>query len=491
MKESKSLSDIRYWGLIAIGSLVLLALILAFFNREIHNDEAWIGQHVWTLAHQGSVESQLFRDCPPLDKAIVIYHKLLVWSGLVVTSLSGWGLFQLRGISFAAGLLTLVLLFRHLQSSHNRSLAWRVIALLMFTPVFWLQMLEFRPEALLLFFGVSSFLIINSNLQSRNLLWFAVAGLFAGLAGLTHAFGFVFVIAGFVALLIEQKWSPALTVLLFGLIGFSPYLSGYFTSRELFLEQTIHNPLMTTSFKLDWWQPFVNLLTEHKRILRKPEVIGLTVWFILAIPFMGGDFWRKNRFSLMYLIVTAVVLAVSPLPKFTRYMIPLVPLMAMIVGQVWCNLTELSLGWRRHIAVVFRVWVSVFFIYGAFALAQAALLRNQNQIAVNEELASHMQAGTLVMAPFDFVFMQQGKFVIQSWWGADRAAGKEKSASFVERYADSLGVEYLIIDPVILDAWRFDERQLNNTFSRYQLLQTLTDARRYLLGRIHEQPREE
>ncbi len=491
MKVSKSLRDFRKWAPFAIGLLAILALFLAFFSREIHNDEAWIGQHVWSLAQHGSVESELFRDCPPLDREIVVYHKLLVWSGLVVTKLVGWGLFQLRGISFVAGLLTMILVFWHLQKGHNRQLGWRVIGILTFTPVFWLQMLEFRPEALLLLLGISSFLVIKAGLQGRNLLWFAIGGLFAGLAGLTHAFGFVFVIAGFGALLIERKWSPALTVLAFGLIGFSPYLSGYFTNRELFIEQTIHNPLMTTSMSFEWWQPFVNLLTEHKRILRKPEVIGLTVWFILSLPLMNSDFWRKNRFALIYLIVTAVVIAASPLPKFTRYMIPMVPLMAIIVGRISVNLTELALGWRRYAATVFRVWASVFFMYGAFALAQAALTQSQNLIDANEELASHMQAGTLVMSPFDFVFMQQGKFVIQSWWGADRAAGEQKSISFLENYADSLGVEYLIIDPVIMHAWRVDERQLGSAFSRYQLLHSLPESRRYLLGRSHVRIKEQ
>ncbi len=486
MELLKLLRAFRNRAFVVIGSLAVLAVFWVFLNREIHNDEAWIGQHVWSLAQHGIVESELFRDCPPLDKEIVVYHKLLVWSGLAVTGLSGWGLFQLRSISFLAGLLTLILVFWHLRNGQGQGLGWRVIAILIFTPVFWLQMVEFRPEALLLLLGFSSYLIIKSGLHGRNHLLFAIAGLVGGMAGLAHAFGFVFVIAGFVALMAERRWSPAVTVLVCGLIGFSPYLSGYFTHRELFIEQTIHNPLTTTSFNFNWWQPLVNLLTEHKRLLRKPEVIGLTVWFLFSMPFMNGEFWRKNRFSLVYLIATAAVLAASPLPKFTRYMIPLVPLMAIVVGQVSLDLTETVSGWRRHAATAFRIWAAAFFMYGAFALTREAFPLRQNQIAVNALMAGQMQPGTLVMAPFDFVYMQQGRFVIQSWWGVDRAARGQKSISFLENYADSLGAAYLIIDPVVMQAWNLDEHRLSSTFSKYQPLLSLPDSRRYLLGRVHE-----
>jgi 4-amino-4-deoxy-L-arabinose transferase-like glycosyltransferase len=464
-------------------------LVMAFLNREIHNDEAWIGQQVWSLAENAKIESELFRDCPPLDREIIVYHKLLVWCGLAAVKVGGWGLYQLRGISFLSGLITLLLVFQYSRREAGLWFGWRMTAILLYTPVFWLQMLEFRPEALLLLCGFCSFFLLRLYLSGGRLWLAGLSGLVAGLAGLTHAFGLVFVIAGLFGLLAERRFRAASVFLMIGLLGFCPYVSGFFTDRALFIAQTIHNPLMTTSFDFHWWQPLVNLVTEHKRLLRKPEVIGLTIWLILALPFMKKGFWRTHRFTLTYLIVTTVVLAASPLPKFTRYMIPLVPIMAILIAQVWSNLDALASFRPKYFALAFRAWALVFFAYGGFALVSEALPRAQHQIEANEQLARHMNHGTLVMAPFDFVFMEQGNFTIQSWWGADRAADGRKSISFLENYADSLGVNYLIADPVALAAWDIEEPSVARTFDKYALSFAIPEQHRYLFTRVgHASP---
>ncbi|MGB5139246.1 MAG: hypothetical protein WBP29_12010 [Candidatus Zixiibacteriota bacterium] len=471
---------------------IIVALILlspAFLNREIHNDEAWIGQHVWTLLEHGKVESELFRDYPPLDQEIVVYHKLLTWIGLGVSWAVGWGLYQLRTISFVAGLLTLLFVLIYCTRSGYEFMRWRVLAILLFTPVFWLQMLEFRPEALLLLCGFASFALLMQARKNDSLILFVLSGILAGLAGLAHAFGFVFVFAADVALISERKFRPAALVFLFGFAAFFPYISGLFTNRDLFLQQTIHNPLMTTSLNLSWWQPLVNIISEHKRILRKPEVIGITVWMLLSLPFINRDFWSRRRFEFVYLITLALVLAASPLPKFTRYMIPLIPFMAILIAEVWCRLDTLSIGRRRHLRTAFLVWAIIFFGYGSYALVAEAIPSKPNPIPANQQMSGLMRPGTLVIAPFDFVYMQQGKFTIQSWWGAERKAGANKSVAFLEPYADSLGVQYLVVDELAIKAWAISESAPANDFSTYRLLFAIPDQHRYLFGKSDDSNR--
>lgn len=467
--------------------VIFLSLILpAFYNREIHNDEAWIGQHVWSLSNTGKVESELFRDCPPLDREVVVYHKLLVWTGVVITKFVGWGIYQLRSISLICGLLCLLLISQWARREYGSTITLTLISVLCFAPIYWEQMLEFRPEALLLLLGFASFASIDRARKSDSVLLYALSGCLAGLAGLTHAFGIVFVFAGFIALLSEKRWIGGIIVLAAGLIAFSPYVAGYFTQRQLFLEQTIQNPLTTTSFESNWWQPFLNLLTEHKRILRKPEVIGLTIWTLISLFILGREYWRRRRFMILYLASLFIILAVSPLPKFTRYMIPLVPFMAVIVVEAWMALkNRVEIG-KTALKMVFVSWGVVFFGYGTYALAAEVYPTNPSQVETNEKLAEHMTVSTLVMAPFDFLYMQRGNFTIQSWWGIDRAAHGHKSIEFLERYADSLGVEYLVADPVAMQAWSLTSDDLRERFARYELIYSIPSPERHLLKRRND-----
>ncbi len=381
------------------------------------------------------------------------------------------------------GSFTLLIVLIYCTRSGYEKERWRVLAILVFTPVFWLQMLEFRPESVLLLCGFASFALLMQARKRESLILYSFGGILAGLAGLAHAFGFVFVLAGAVALISEKKFRSATLFFLFGSAAFFPYISGLLTDRDLFLQQTVHNPLMTTSLNLNWWQPFVNIISEHKRVLRKPEVIGISVWMLLSLPFINRDFWQGRRFEFVYLIALALVLAASPLPKFTRYMIPLVPFMAIIIAEVWCRLDTRLIGWRRHLRTAFLVWAMIFFGYGSYALVAEAIPSKPNPIQANQQMSELMRPGTLVMAPFDFVFMQQGKFIIQSWWGAERRAGAIKSIAYLEHYADSLGVQYLIADDLALKTWSITESAVSRTFSTYELLLAIPDEHRYLFGK--------
>ena len=72
-----------------LACLFLSLFPFAFINRGIYIDEAWIGEQVHSLIHQGIVTTSFFRDYPPLDQTVVIYHKLLVWLGSLAALLFG------------------------------------------------------------------------------------------------------------------------------------------------------------------------------------------------------------------------------------------------------------------------------------------------------------------------------------------------------------------------------------------------------------------
>ncbi len=471
----------RTWAaIVVIAAFFLVAIGSAFTRRPIHNDEAWIGQQVWSLVNQGIIISELFLDSPPLNQEIVVYHKQLVWIGVAVSKLGGWGLYQLRAISLVSGLFLLLLIACADSVGDNgrhRLLAATILAL---TPVFWLQMLEFRPEALLLFFGTASFFLLKASIERSMLVLALLSGILAGAAGLCHAFGFAYVIAGTLTALSYRRYSEAAMLAIFGTVAFAPYLSGYLTNKELFLQQLFQNPLMTTSFEYHWWSPLLNLIDEHKRILRKPEVIGITVLFVLALISTNRDILRRFRFTLVYCFVLFVVIGASPLPKFTRYMVPLVPMMAVFVSAVILHSVANPTTRQKFATMALGVWFVIFGVYGVYALTAESLQPPNRQIHTNQVLAAEMEIGSTAIVPFDFVYMQQGRFKIRNDWGANRAAGPEKTSAFLEQYAVERQVRYLILDPVMMAEWKISPSALESAFSRYQLKLALPANNRYL-----------
>jgi hypothetical protein len=365
-------------------------------------------------------------------------------------------------------------------------LAAFAVLILMFAPIYWEQMLEFRPEALLLLCGFTGFLVLWSAARAESLLLYLVAGILSGLAGLAHAFGFACVIAGVTALIFTRRWKGAVVFGIAGVIAFAPYLSAYFAQPELFRQQLLENQAMTTSFDFKWWHVITNLVTEHKRVLRSPEVIGITISFLVSLFLISREQWRSYRLLLIYLAALFVIIGASPLPKFTRYMIPLVPPMAIIIAQAWENLSTGRTQGRRLLAVLFLCWQVVFFGYGTYALLREAIPDDIDQLRTNRAIMTEMQPGSGVIAPFDFVFPADPEMSIQSWWGAVRHDRQLHNVASLERYADSLGIDFLLVGPLALQQWKLDDEKIQGEFHHYRLVNSWaisSNEPRYLLKR--------
>jgi 4-amino-4-deoxy-L-arabinose transferase-like glycosyltransferase len=473
---------------LAWSGLVLFALIfpLAFVNYEVYVDEGWLGQQAYALQTHGTVTSPFFRDAPPLDGPIVIYHKLLIWAGAAMVWFLGWGLYALRSVSLLAALALLAALMfvRPRWLSLNHALMAAVV--LVFTPLFFNQMIIYRPEMLVALFGFASYLFLDRGVEQSRTWPIAFAGLCAGLAGLAHGAGLAFAVAGAVVLVWERRFAALVVFGLCAALTFFPYVSGWFLDRDLFVRQAFHNQLISGNLSFPWWQPFVNLIDEHKRWFRKPEVIGISVLFLLALFQMTKERFRRNRLFWVYVVSLALVIAMAPIPKMTRYELSLMPFFSLVIAECWIGQPGGSAGWRKSVRMVFVAWSVLFFVYGVGRLGSEAFLHPSSQIVTNHRLAASMPDGSLVMAPFDFAFNEQPRLTVQSYRGARFAADHRLSAQFLERYADSLGVAFLILSPEEFGDWGLDSTSLARTFTRYVPVEGFPVKQRWLLRRMAE-----
>ncbi len=478
--DSKRLSKVS-WGLAIV---FVLLFPLAFFNHAIFIDEGWLGQQVYSLLSHGTVTSDLFRDAAPLNGNIVIYHKLLIWFGLALSRLFGWGLYSLRAVSLVSGLALLMLLGlprASFKASHSGLLAAVFLA---FTPLFFKQMIIFRPEMLLTMLGFASFLLLERGLNKPLPLLIPLSGLLAGLSGSAHAAGLAFAVAGGVVLLAHRQYRGLIWYAGCAALAFFPYISGWFTDHEQFIAQVFHNKLTEANLSLPWWRPLLDLVDEHKRWFRTPDVIGLSVLFVLAAVQLTWEQIRRNRVFWTYLVVLAVLIAAAPLPKMiVRYILPVTPFFAVVIANVWRQQIRHTDPFRRFIRLVFVLWSVVFFVYGAATLGKDALWQRNHELADNHRLAQMMPSGSLVLAPFSFVFPEQPNYTIQSYFGARYAADGNRSADFLDRYADSLKVHFMILSPEELSDWKLDTLNLAQSFRLYTPVKEGVPKGRWLLAR--------
>jgi 4-amino-4-deoxy-L-arabinose transferase-like glycosyltransferase len=479
----KQPSDRLSWLLIGLAVLFAVLYPLTLRNADIETDEAWLGQQVQALFSTGQVSSDLFRDVPPLDHTIVVYHKLLIWLGAGASWLFGWGITQLRLISTLAGVLLVLLVGLSGSTDSDRRTRWLAAALLLFTPLFGSYLRMFRPEMLMVLLGWGSFLLLRrADASDNHTLMPIAAGMLAGLAGLTHAIGLAFVAAGIIPLAIERKGRETGLFTISALLLFSPYLSGLVSDPDLFGRQLFANAFTDARLTLEWWQPINNLFHEHTRLFRKPEVIGLSVAMVLALLLFTREQWRKDRFTLVYLATLVALGGMAPLPKITRYMLPLTPCFALLVSRAWYNSASVR-GYRRAVRQILSGWLIVFFLYGAYALGALAFARTGHQVDTNRDLATKIEPGAVVMAPFDFVFHGPSPIVVQSWWGCEKAAHQQPTVPQVEQYAISTGVQYLILDSLRMQKLQLTPEQIPSAFRSFAPLLLLPDQQRYLLRR--------
>ena len=247
---------------------------------------------------------------------------------------------------------------------------------------------------------------------------------------------------------------------------------------------------MAYPISFDWHSLILNFLNEHKRFFRGPGIFGISILFILSLFYIKKSQFRENRFIWIYFGAFFVLDAFAPLIKDSRYSLPLTPFFALIIARTIYNFNYSGTGWRKAVNIIFFVWFGIFVLYGVFALGYAALVDRAapREIETNRLMGEKIRKSSVIMAPFNFIFNQVDNFTIQSWYGCEKALGKNMTPSNVESYAAKHGVEYIIVNNEFLEKMHITSDQLASSFRQYTPLFVLPKRDRYLLMRIHRAP---
>jgi len=422
--------------------LLLVALLITFCHRAAYFDEAWFAEQSFWLIREGKVRSELFRGYNGWENGIYVFHKLFIYAGALVMSVTGVSVAASKLVSIFFGLLGGYLVW--LYGKHeSREQQWLSVLLYFGCGTLIRFMSVNRPETMCMALGFASYFALEpaKNSQPKVLL----AGMLAGLAALTHLNGLIYLIAGAIWLVRNTGWRPTFLFVLTGALTLSLYgldalLDGNMT---VLMSQFFHDPATQENLHLP--DKLAVLLDYHQVFFHSQNEAALTTLVLL-----GAIAFRK-KIRLAQPLFFYTVLLIASFWLLTKsdtdiYFLLFVPWLAILVAHWLVAYLPGQPAWQKTTAKILLVF------YALVAIIQIRDVIVENQTSPDTEtrnalLARYMpNKNTKVIAPIDFFFGQMDSYKIQGltyYYLSERANKKIPLLAFFQS-ANQNGVAYII-----------------------------------------------
>lgn len=443
-------------GLMVLTGLVFL---VSTRNRFIYIDDAFFGEQAYWLARDGVVKTVSLIDFLGCDVQLFSYHKLNILTGAALIRIFGWSVTPLRLTSLLIFVTFLVVFIRYFNQkfaanpSRKQQLTMALFFLVV-NPLIVLYAFTYRPEIWVMFFGFLSFIWLDRNTKDKIAVKAAiVAGIFAGLALLTHLNGLIFLVAGVVLLLFKKQWR--------GWFWFS--LAGGITTLLYFADLWQEGHLEAWFFQLSHWPDnnatnylsenfiglFMNALTklsqEHQRFFWSPKVWGISAFFLLTLLFNFKRLMREQTNLMVYTITLILVLNIAGSQIAERFLIYLFPFMALII----------SFGLIRLVHETKPVQKAIFMLLLVVQLGTVGLRfadifsKNAPHVQITNEILSQVpDKENLILVPYNMVFNALDQYPLASFKAFEYkevAQGHPFTQSEFFKRTDDLGIQSIVI----------------------------------------------
>jgi hypothetical protein len=191
----------KYIKLLSI-ALILLA-VCSYYRRYPTEDDAWFAEESFWLLKVGYVKSVFFSGFLGWENTYLLSHKLFIALGAGLQYLLPLSLYSAKLSGLIPFGILVVLLIYYQQKNHKQISIWLVLAFIFSNTLLVKMSFENRPELLVAMLGFASFLLIYKDI---SFLKSAGAGLFAGLALLSHLNGTIYIVAGFALLFYNKQY---------------------------------------------------------------------------------------------------------------------------------------------------------------------------------------------------------------------------------------------------------------------------------------------
>lgn len=422
--------------------VLLAALVITFFKRAPYYDEAWFAEQSFWLIRDGKVRSELFRGYNGWENGIYVFHKLFVYAGALIMSITGITVATSKLVSILFGLLGGGLLWVHGKRC-SREQQWLALFLYFGCGTLIRYISVNRPETMCMALGFASYLALDplAKVRPKSIL----GGVLAGLAALTHLNGLIYLIAGTIWLFVRMGRKSAFVFAMSGsltlsLYGLDALLDG---NLALLVQQFFNDPATQKNLHLS--DKLAVLADYHQIFFHSQNEAALSVLVILGVI----AFRKKIRVSqpvLLYTILLLISFWLLTKSDTDIYFLLFLPWLASLAASwliVYLSSQSSQQKWAGRILLFGYSLVTVVQLY--FVLMENQTVPDIEQR--NSLLASYMpRQHTEVIAPIGFFFGQVDRYKIRgltSYYLLERATKKIPLSSFFAGAAKDK-VEYII-----------------------------------------------
>lgn len=440
---------------IVVGIIMTIHLVYLVRFPPVFIDESWYSNVVWNYLKTGSNFDSLHVDVAKMLGISGLrwpnmgFIDIVFWS--IGARVLGFGLFQLRLVSWIFGLLLLTVTFLVGERLYGKATGIIATLLLSLSPPFLQASHYVRPDVMLAAAAMLSFLLLLLAVEKEK--WWAhfISGLILGLSLDIHPNAILFVPGTFFIYLLAYKrgffkklgiWLNAAGFLIgifyFITVQVLPDLQSFFIVYKMLLSYTHDMPLL--SFSL------TNIIKSAVAEIGRYHFYDNGLDFALigaGILYVACRRLKSDR-KLLLLIITAFigfVLIVGN--KHDIYAINLYPFLALIVSETLVSLFRDVNGSKQQ-----RIFISSFFIFmlinSAFHFGRPiSQYKNYDYYAITDKIKNVIPMGSRIIG-------------LPNWWlgftGYDYKSNLNLTYyHFIKGYDLSESLEQLHPDFIIVD----------------------------------------
>lgn len=443
-------------------AIVLVVIQVALFvisipGYKIGVDEAWLGEQAYYLATEGTVRSEMPVSAEHEQTHLVVYHKLHVWLGAAVIKMVGLNLAAMRLITILAGAILLWLVYKYLAIDRKKT--WSVylifLSILWCTPIFFERLHYYRPEMLVAAFGFASYYFLSKFLRTNKLRALILSGILAGVATLGHLNGVIFILSGAGLLIWKTRWKGLALFLVGSTLSSMFYMVDSVSDlSQLFYQFTHSQGEQVRDLGLS--SPIMNLLSEHKRLFRSPEIASISCLMVLALV----DLFRRHRFWKnpinFYTILLVIFIGLTGHNKTAKYGVLLFPFFAIVitsfVGRLFRR-DQRTTAWFRYLASAMLI---THLMIGLGYNSYHTVAGREKAEARHSQVARVLRPGSTVVAPMKFMYNEIERFDIRGFVGIRLELdehGSEMTFDMMKSKAYNFGIEHILLDTKFDNVW--------------------------------------